>query len=132
VRPVLFKGKCILKNILKFCSVSEFTTGFALILIPSIVTELIFSTTADGLTLIVGRFCGIILISFGFACWPGQNFNQSLRAMTLYNLLVTVFFTYIGLNTSSVGILLWPVAILHFGLAVLLIHDLFAGKNKTR
>jgi len=52
-----------------------------------------------------------------------------LRAMSLYNLLVAIFFIYIGLSSSFAGILLWPAGILHFGLAVLLIQGLLIGKK---
>lgn len=113
-----------MKNLLVLTSIIESATGFVLIIIPSIAIQLLFGVDATGLALIVSRFSGICLISLGIACWPGQIFNQPLRAMFIYNLLVAIFFIYIGLSSLLVGILLWPVAILHLGFAVLLFRGL--------
>jgi len=118
-----------LKNLLRISSVAEATTGFAAIIIPSIVIQLLFGVEVSGVALTISRLAGIALLSLGIACWPGEHFMQALRAMSLYNLLVAIFFIYIGLSSSFVGILLWPAGILHFGLAVLLIRGLLIGKK---
>lgn len=119
-----------MKNLLKICSLIEAATGLAVIIIPIIVLQLLFAADVIGITLTISRFAGISLISLGIACWPGEHFSQALRAMFVYNFLVAIFFIYIGLASASVGILLWPVAILHFGLAVLLIRGLLIEKSK--
>jgi len=120
-----------MKNLLKFCSLTESATGLALISIPSIVLQLLFGEEVYGLALTISRFAGICLISFGIACWPSEQFIQALRSMSIYNLLVAFFFIYIGLNSSLVGILLWPVATIHFVLSVLLIRELQLQKRKS-
>jgi hypothetical protein len=113
-----------LKNLLRFSSIVESTTGIAAIVIPSIVIQLLLGAEATEITIAVSRLAGISLISLGIACWPGEHFTQALRSMSIYNLLVGIFFICIGVMTSLVGILLWPVAILHLGLAVLLLRGL--------
>jgi hypothetical protein len=118
------------KNLLLFCSIAEATTGVALIILPSTVIQLLFGEDVSGLTLAITQFSGICLIGFAIACWPGQNLIQALRAMTFYNLLVTIFFIYIGLSFLKTGILLWPVAILHLVLGALLINALLKSRSK--
>jgi hypothetical protein len=126
----IFKGTD-LKNLLKLCSVIETTTGLSAIVIPSIVIQLLFATDVNGITIIISRLAGICLISLGIACWPGEYFSQALRAMFIYNILVAIFFVYIGLSSTLVGILLWPAAILHLGIDILLIRGLLRSKIKS-
>jgi hypothetical protein len=122
-----------LKNILRFCSISETTTALAIIFIPLVITKLLFDTEINDVTIVITRFAGISLLCFGIASWPKQEFVLASWAMLLYNLLVTILFIYLGLNQIWVGILLWPVAILHFVLAVLLVRGIFNEKQiKTR
>ena len=118
-----------MKTLLIICSATEAATGLALIIIPSIVTQLLLGVAVNGNALTVSRLAGMCLISLGIACWPGQIFNQPLRAMSFYNLLVAFFFIYIGLSSSLVGILLWPVALLHLGFAVVLFRGLLNSKQ---
>ena len=113
-----------MKNILMFSAVAETATGIAAIFIPSIILHILFDIEANEISITLTRFTGICLGSLGIACWPRENFSQALRAMFLYNLLVAIFFTYIGVTSSLVGILLWPVAILHLGIAVILFRGL--------
>ncbi len=120
-----------MKILLKICSVIETSTGLAALVVPSIIVELLLGTEISEAVLTIARLAGICLISLGIACWPGEHFSQALRAMSSYNMAVAIFFIYIGLSSSLVGILLWPVAILHFGLAVLLIRGLLLDKIKT-
>lgn len=120
-----------MKNILKFCSLSESATGFALIVLPAIVTQLLLGEAASGIAVIISRFTGICLLGLGIACWPGEHFIQAVRGMFLYNILVAILFIYIGLFTGWIGILLWPVAILHFVMAVLLANILIKGQEKS-
>jgi hypothetical protein len=121
-----------LKNLLRICSVIESTTGLAAIAIPSIVIQLLLGVEVSGAALIISRLAGIALLGLGIACWPTLNTTQAGRAMFVYNLLAAIFFVYIGLSSALVGILLWPVAILHLGLAVLLIRRLLIDKNESR
>jgi hypothetical protein len=118
-----------LKNLLRISSAAEAITGFAAIIIPSRVIQLLFGVEVSGVAPTISRLAGIALLSLGIACWPGEHFMPALRAMSLYNLLVAIFFIYIGLCSSFVGILLWPAGIFHFGIAVLLIWRLFNSKQ---
>jgi len=46
--------------------------------------------------------------------------TQALHGMLIYNLLVTLYFAYLGLGGEWVGVLLWPVAAAHAVLTILL------------
>ena len=66
---------------------------------------------------------GFGLLSLGLACWPGRyatNPAPALRAMVIYNVLVTLFLVYLGIGGEWVGHLLWPAVAFHAVLTVLL------------
>jgi hypothetical protein len=118
-----------LKTLLLICSATEAATGLALIVIPSIVTQLLLGVAVEGIALTISRLAGLCLISFGIACWPTQNTAQAARAMFIYNLIVAAYFAYYGVTADLIGIILWPVAILHFVFAVLLLRRLIKSKQ---
>jgi hypothetical protein len=118
-----------LKTLLIICSATEAATGLALIVIPSIVTQLLLGSEVNGVALTVCRFTGMSLLSLGIACWPAQNTTQAVRAMFVYNLIVATYFFYYGATADLIGIILWPVAILHFVFAVLLLRGLIKSKQ---
>lgn len=118
-----------MKTLLIICSATEAATGLALIVIPSIVTQLLLGVAVDGIALTISRLAGLCLISFGIACWPTENTIQAARAMFVYNLIVAIYFFYFGATADTIGIILWPVAILHFVFALLLIRGLLKANQ---
>ena len=118
-----------MKTLLIICSATEAATGLALIVIPPIVTQLLLGSEVNGVALTVSRFTGMSLLSLGIACWPAQNTAQAARALFVYNLIVSAYFAYYGVTSDLIGIILWPVAILHFVFAVLLLRGLLKGKQ---
>jgi hypothetical protein len=66
---------------------------------------------------------GIGLFSLGLACWPGtESARSALRAMLTYNLLATLYLLYVGIRGEWVGLLLWPVVVVHGALTFLLVR----------
>jgi hypothetical protein len=61
-------------------------------------------------------------------CWPKQATNSTL-ATFVYNLLATLYLSYLGIEGTSVGILLWPAVALHLLLTALLVADRLAAKR---
>jgi hypothetical protein len=110
-----------MNKVLIFAAVSEAATGVALLIVPSVVGRLLLGEELTGIAIPVARVAGIALIALGLACWPGKepNRNASL-AMLTYNLLVALYFLYLGLHGEWVGVLLWPAAVLHAILTILL------------
>jgi hypothetical protein len=107
------------KLLLSSASILEIVTGLALIVVPAYFVNLLVSLELFGAGLLVGRLCGIGLLSLGLACWPvsadrgpGGNIN-SLRAMLTYNFLAAAYLAYLRLGRDLTGVLLWPAVIVH-------------------
>ena len=107
-----------MKSALIFAAVGEAATGFALLIVPSLVGQLLLGEELIGVAVPVARVAGMALIAFGIACWPGTP----LIGMLTYSAAVTLYLTYLGFAGGLSGILLWPAVILHVILTALLIR----------
>ena len=101
----------------------EAVTGVVAIVAPTLLVRLLFGAplTAGGVA--VARLAGFALLSLGLACWPGRepaSLKRAARGLFTYNALVAIFFLYLGVRGHLVGLLLWPAAIVHAILAILL------------
>ena len=99
------------------CAIAEAVTGLALLVVPSLVGRLLLGVELTGVSIPVARVTGIALIALGVACWPGCT---ALCGMLTYNALAAAFFGYLGIRGHWVGLLLWPAAVLHAIMAILL------------
>lgn len=91
---------------------------------------MLFGVEISGVALVLARIAGIGLLSLGLACWPSQE--STLRAsvaMLTYNLLVAACLLSVGIVGEWVGVLLWPVAVLHAGLSVLLARAALSARS---
>ena len=104
-----------MKSALAFAAISEAVTGFALLIAPSLVGQLLLGEQLAGVAIPVARVAGIALIALGIACWPGPP----LLGMVTYGALVTVYLAYLGF-AGLTGVLLWPAVMLHAILTALL------------
>jgi hypothetical protein len=102
--------------LLAIIAVAESSTGVVLFLAPSMVIRLLFGVEVAGVGVVVSRIAGISLIGLGIACWPGRP-AAPVMGIFAYNLLGALYLGYVGLRGESVGPLLWPVALVHVGLA---------------
>ena len=99
----------------------EVATGFALIVAPSLVTRLLLGGEVAGLGIIVARCFGVALVSLSLAVWPRDTSPaQAIRAMLLYNAGLAAYLAWLGTAGPVSGPALWPAAILHAAVAVLL------------
>jgi hypothetical protein len=118
-----------MNRILTLAAIVEAVTGVALIINPSLVTELLLGAEISGAAVAVGRFAGIGLFALGLACWPIRNVacrrTAAGLAMLTYNSLITCYLIFLGIGGQSVGILLWPAAAIHGVLTFLLIRKWF-------
>jgi len=105
-----------MKKALLLSAVSEAATGAALLIVPSLVGQFVFGIELTGIAETMARMTGIALIALGVACGIGTP----LLGMLTYNAAVTLYLTYLGVACGSIGILLWPVVILHVILTVVL------------
>jgi hypothetical protein len=109
----------------------EVGTGFFLMVAPAALVWLLLGADLSQPGLAVGRIAGIALLTLGLACWPRpEAASRRTRvpfALLVYNVLITLYLAYLGIGTSSVGILLWPAVAVHAALSIALIHVQFFG-----
>jgi hypothetical protein len=117
-----------MKRVLVIAAVSEAATGAALLIVPSLVGQLLFSAELTGIASTVARVTGIALIALGIACWPGTQ----LVGMLTYSAAVTLYLAYIGFAGGLTGILLWPAVVLHVILTALLARASISDKETKK
>jgi hypothetical protein len=117
-----------MKNALTFAAVAEAATGFALLIAPSLVVQLLLGEQLTGVAIPVARVAGIILIGLGIACWPGPP----LAGMLTYSALITLYLAYLGFADGLTGVLLWPLVALHLIVTALLTRDAMRMQRDLR
>jgi hypothetical protein len=116
-----------MRVVLVLAAIAEMGTGFALLIVPSLVGWLLLGEELAGIAIPIARVAGIALIALGVACWPGTP----LLGMLIYSAAVTLYLAYLGLVGGLSGILLWPAVVLHVILTALLARALTSG-NETK
>lgn len=115
-----------LMNLLKISALIEIFAGIALILMPLVTSFLLFNSDLGLTASAFARVGGFGLLSFGIATWPILRVTpQSVLAILTYDILITIYFIYLGLGAELTGWLLWPVVLLHGILAVLIAAKFF-------
>ncbi len=109
-----------MNKILKSAAVGEAGTGGILLAYPPIIVRLLFNQEITGAGVTMSRLAGIALIGLGAACWPGTDTRRALYGMLTYSVLAMLYLIVIGVRGEAVGILLWPGAIVHAIIIVLL------------
>ena len=106
-----------MRTLLAVTAVSEGLTCLALAIAPPLVVRLLLGTEPSGEAVAIGRVAGIALLGLGLACWPGRDASAgrppALRAMSTYNVLVTLCLFSLGVRGEGVGPLLWPATVAH-------------------
>ncbi|MGA8575699.1 MAG: hypothetical protein WB609_08470 [Candidatus Cybelea sp.] len=102
----------------------EIAAGLIFMVSPSLVAQLVLNAELSAAGEAVARVGGFGLLGLGLACWLGAApvgaKSAAARGLLAYNILAAIFFTYLGVAGTLVGILLWPAVVLHAILAVLL------------
>ena len=106
----------MMRKVLIFAAVAEIVTGFALLIVPSLVGQLLLNEELADITIPVARVTGLALIGLGLACWPGPP----ILGILVYSTLVMLYLAYIGFTGDFVGVFLWPAVLFHAGLSILL------------
>jgi hypothetical protein len=109
-----------MRKILIVAAVAEAATGLALLVLPGAVCWLIFGSASDEAGRTVARLTGVALLALGLSCWPGEQSRWPRLGMLGYNALASVLLLVIGSAGQTVGLLLWPAAIAHVALTILL------------
>src|SRR6476646_11531830 len=111
-----------MKKVLTVAAVLELATGMALVIVPSLIGRLLFGEEFTGIVITVARVLGIALIALGVCCWPGST---ALCGMLTYSALATLYLLYLAIRGEWVGLLLWPVVVIHALLTALLARAWF-------
>jgi|SRR6185369_8846526 len=123
-----------MNRLLALTAALEAVTGLALMIAPAVVVRLLMGEEVSGGGAAVARVAGIALLALGFACWPlrkaSYGSTSAPLAMLVYNSLITSYLIFLGIGSESVGILLWPVVIVHGVLTLLLIGAWFKPEHK--
>jgi len=117
-----------MKILLAIAAAAEVAVGLALLVYPPIVIQLLFGADPVGPANVVSRVAGISLIALGVACWPRGAMVQGFMSMLTYNLLVGIYLVLLGISGEWVGPLLWPAAVGHVILTLLLVWARFSGR----
>ena len=115
-------------RLLSAAAAIEAIIGVALMIRPQAVASLLLGAELDGAGIAVARVAGIALLSLAVVCWMSRldaDMTAALTAMLTYNVLVTAFLMYLGFGGELVGILLWPVIVLHAVLSLLFAYEWF-------
>ena len=122
-----------MNKLLAVAAAIEAITGLVLLIDPSFVASLLLGNVVSGTGVAVGRVAGIALIALGLACWPKSSAGNvavaGCRAMVMYNLLTSIYLSYIGIRGQWVGVLLWPAVTIHGLLTLLLVRSWFKKKQ---
>jgi hypothetical protein len=129
----------IMKNLLTFSSIIEFSTGLVLLILPSLLTNILFTETLDTpILLTVERVAGAALLALSAACWFARNEGHSLAArgvvsaMLLYNVSVSLVLIYTSIGLSLSGFALWPVVLIHIAMSVWCIINLLPARQSQQ
>jgi hypothetical protein len=116
-----------MKKVLVFAAVAEAATGVVALIVPSLVSRLLFGEDLAGAGVPMARVAGIALIGLGIGLWPWPP----LVGMLIYSALVTLNLVYVGFAGGLTGALLWPAVVLHVILIVLLGRIWLVGDQRS-
>jgi hypothetical protein len=114
-----------MKKVLILAAIGEAATGFALLIVPSLVGQLLLGEKLVDVAIPVARVAGIALIALGVACWPGPP----RVGMLIYSAAVTLYLAYVGFAGGWTGTLLWLAVVLHAILTALLARASVSGRE---
>jgi hypothetical protein len=101
----------------------EVVTGAGLVVAPSLLASLLFGSEMNASGDLVGRISGLVMVCLALGCWPrsldGED-RQAIPPLLALSLLATIYLIYVGTRGVNVGVLLWPAAVAHLILAIML------------
>jgi len=107
----------------------EVATGAVLITAPSLFSKLLLGGELGAEGTAVARLGGVALLALVAAVWPrdGTADPAALRAMLFFSAVCALYLVFIGFRAETVGVILWPAAIAHGVLGLLLARAKLAG-----
>ena len=106
----------------------EILTGIAALVLPGVLTMLVFGVHLQGASIALTRILGIALITLGIAAWQpsSTNANQPGRiGLLVYNGGLMIFLPLYAVAGGEFGPLLWPIAVVHTIVGLVILRTLF-------
>ena len=126
-----------MKLLLIIAALVEAGAGLTLLLMPIVATSALLGTPLDTPTgLVAARIAGAALVALAIACWQARNGERGspatgvVEAMLFYNFAATAVLVYAGIRLELRSALLWPAIVLHFGLGVWCLLNLWFTRRK--
>jgi len=113
----------------RLASTIELITGATLLLLPSVVMQQLFSSSASAAGEQLTRLYGLALIGLGIACWGSPCSPPGRRGLLIYNCSAAVLLLILAGTDLSGGAAVWAGAALHVVLGLLMIRDQFASNS---
>ena len=102
----------------------EVISGLVLIIRPELFISLLLGAGLTPASEILGRLAGLALLALAVACQPmmnaGGRTGSAVQALLVFSAVTALYLVYVGIHGELVGVLLWPAAATHAGLAILL------------
>ena len=122
-----------MKYVVPLAAAIEVPTGLALIFKPSLFTKLLFGAEMSGPGNALGPLAGFGLIALAIACWPSRATTapnpSAVRALLAFSFLCAAYLAYCGLTQDTTGPFLWPAAVGHAVLGILLLRVWSASRR---
>jgi hypothetical protein len=104
----------------------EIMTGLALLAVPDFLIGLLIGDGIGAIGTWVARMLAVALLSFGIASWEPTDATVRISqriGLFAYNVGASATLIVAGIRIDDPGILLWPTAVLHGVLGLLLIRS---------
>ena len=128
-----------MKLLLMIMGVLEAAMGFALLVMPTVAVSTLLGVGLETpVGLVAGRIAGAALIALAIACWQVRNGERGgpatgvVEAMVFYNFVAMAVLVYAGIRLELRSPLIWPAIVLHFGLGVWCVLNLWFTRRKFR
>jgi hypothetical protein len=111
----------------------EVLTGLGLVVAPSLLARLLFGSDLNAAGEATGRIAGLVLVCLAAGRWPraGSAEAHALVPLMALSWLAAAFLIATGVIGASVGLLLWPAAVLHVILGVLLTRSWMESRRSA-
>jgi hypothetical protein len=126
-----------MKLLLIIAAVIEAGAGLTLLVMPGVGTSALLGAPLDIPTgLVAARIAGAALVALAIACWQARNGERGspatgvVQAMSFYNFAGAMVLVYAGTRLDLRSALLWPAIVLHLGLGVWCVVNLWFTRRK--
>ena len=126
-----------MKLLLIFAAIVEAPAGLTLLLMPSVASSALFGAPLETpYGLVAARIAGAALVALAIACWQARNGEHGspatgvVQAMLFYNFAAAMVLVYAGIRLDLRSALLWPAIVLHLGLGVWCVSNLWFTRRR--